>query len=307
MKKIVFAFFLVLSASGFTQDLLTRGQNQYAQQDFIGARQTFSAILDREDLVNIHPNSLLWLCRTEMSLKAWDRASALVEKFLQNYPTHPLAKEALYEKGRILFYMEDYENALKTFDSFLQTEPNQEFTSNSIFWMAESAYALGRWEESQVLYKRVIEFFPTSYKIEASRYRLGMIEMKLREEELLRLLRWSHEELLNSLDEFRRRERAYQQAIQAYQRRILDLEKSDLAARIRQLEQQLQEAQANRLRVRTPSVETVAPVQQATNQTNQNSSATASSNLRILQEIKARAEELKRFYDDWEVLNASGR
>lgn len=305
MKIAPFVFFMLLGSIGFTQDLLIRGQNQYAQQDFIGARKTFSEILERSDLASLHPNSLLWLTRTEMSLKAWNQASALVEKFLQTYPTHALAKEALYEKGRILYFLEDYENALMTFDAFLQTEPNPEFTANSLFWMAESAYSLGRWEESQVLYRRVVEFFPTSYKVEASRYRLAMIEMKLREEELLRLLRWSHEELLNSLDEFRRRERAYQQAIQAYQRRILDLEKTDLSARVRQLEQQLQEAQANRLRVRTPAPEASQPESPPTN--NESTSAVTASNLRILQEIKARAEELKRFYEDWEVFNASGR
>lgn len=284
-------------------DLLQRGQQQYAQLDFTGARRTFSQILETPTLVSFHPNALLWWIRTEMALKAWDQASALVERFLQNYPSHPLAREALYEKGRILYSTGDLENALLTFDAFLKTDPDRELTSNALFWMGECAYGLGRWEEAQVLYRRVVEAFPTSFKVEASRYRMSMIEMKLREEELLRLLRWSHEELVNSLDEFRRRERAYQQAIQAYQRRILEFERSDLASRVRQLEQQLQEASRNRLRInpqQPTTTPTAPPAEPAAPQA-------SLSTLRELQEIKAQAEELKRFYDEWEALNARGR
>jgi hypothetical protein len=62
--------------------------------------------------------------------------------------------------------------------------------------------------------------YPKSAKLEASRYRLSLLEFKKRENELLKLLQWSHEEALKSVEEFRRREKAYEQAIAAYQRKL---------------------------------------------------------------------------------------
>ena len=310
MNKLSFLSCLFLTLNLFSQEnsLILQGQTQFAQMDYIGARRTFTEILENSSLQSSHPQALLWLARTEMSLKNWNQAGVLIEKFLQNYPTHNLAKEVMYEKGRVLFYSEDYENAILTFDLFIKMDPNQEYLSNALFWMGESTYAIGRWEEAQVLYKRVVEFFPTSYKVEASRYRLALIEMKLREEELLRLLRWSHEEMLNALDEFRRRERAYQQAIQAYQRQILNFEKSDLASRVRQLERELQEYRsASNRNFLTDS----RPTNQSSNTQNQQPSqpqaTTNISVLRALTEIKAQAEELKRFYDEWEAQNGFRR
>lgn len=296
------AFLLPLAAQA--NDPLALGQSQYSRLDFAGARQTFQRILDTPSLGSQHPDALLWLARTEMALKAYANASRLLEEFLQKHPAHRLAGEALYEKGRLLHYTEDHENALLALDAFLKLEPPPELTANALFWMGESALALGRWEQAQVLYRTVVERYPMSYKVEASRYRLAMIDMRLREEELLRLLRWSHEELINSLEEFRRRERAYQQAVQAYQRRILELERSDLAERVKQLEQELREARAARgsfpiQRPATMPTDTSA-------QSNEAAPATPApdvSVLRALQELKAQAEELKRFYDDWEAMN----
>jgi hypothetical protein len=56
--------------------------------------------------------------------------------------------------------------------------------------------------------------------VEAASYRLSLLEFKKREEELLRLLKWSHEEFLRTVEEYQRREKAYDQALTAYQQRV---------------------------------------------------------------------------------------
>jgi hypothetical protein len=58
--------------------------------------------------------------------------------------------------------------------------------------------------------------YPQSFKVEAARYRLSLIEFKRREEQLLRLLKWSHEDFLKTVEEFRRRQAAYEQELAAY-------------------------------------------------------------------------------------------
>jgi len=50
-----------------------------------------------------------------------------------------------------------------------------------------------------------------------------MINQKKVENELLNLLKWSHEESLRNMEDFRRKESAYDQALSAYQKRIADM------------------------------------------------------------------------------------
>ena len=47
-----------------------------------------------------------------------------------------------------------------------------------------------------------------------------MIELQKKEIELARLLKWSHEDFLRSLEEFQRREKTYEQAILIYQKKL---------------------------------------------------------------------------------------
>ncbi len=297
-------FFLGFSTFAQTNSSFDLGQRLYSQSDFTGARNVFQNILNTPSQSLIHGSSLLWLAKTEMALRSFDQASQALETFLSKYPRHPSYNEALYEKGRLFFYQDEFENSILILDEFLKTQPGPELGSNALFWMGEDSFQLGRWEESQVFFRRVIEFYPSSYKVEASRYRLSMIELKIREEELLRLLKWSHEEILNALDEFRRRERAYQQAIQAYQKRILELESgSDQSVRIRQLEEELRLARLNA----SPSGQRIlSPATPATTQT-QPTAAPNQTLLRSLQELRAQAEELKKIYDEWEAIHADGR
>jgi polyhydroxyalkanoate synthesis regulator phasin len=70
------------------------------------------------------------------------------------------------------------------------------------------------------VFQKVVEGYPTSFKITDARYHLSLIEFKKREDELLKLLKWSHEEALRVTEEYRRREKAYEQAISVYQRRL---------------------------------------------------------------------------------------
>jgi hypothetical protein len=105
-----------------------------------------------------------------------------------------------------------------------------------------------------------VEQYPQSVKYEASSYRLALINQKKVEVELLSILKWTHEESLKTVEEYQRRERTYDQAIIAYQKKIAEmLRDSHLAeleasnaeyrrrlieaqARITALEQRLEEA-----------------------------------------------------------------
>jgi hypothetical protein len=84
-------------------------------------------------------------------------------------------------------------------------------------------FSLGQLEASERMFNAVIREFPTSARVEASRYRIAVIGMNRREQELLRLLQWTQEESLKTIEEFRQQELEYQEAIRSYQSRLANL------------------------------------------------------------------------------------
>jgi TolA-binding protein len=131
--------------------------------------------------------------------------------------------------------------------------------SAALYWIGECLYAMGQLDYARDVFTIVTDEYPRSAKYEASTYRIGLIGQKMIEEELLALLKWSHEESLKSIEEYQRRERSYDQALIAYQKRIAELLKdthiTDLEAANAQYRRQLLDAEAriNTLESRLPS------------------------------------------------------
>ena len=76
-------------------------------------------------------------------------------------------------------------------------------------------------------------------KVEAAQYKVSLIQLTQKEVELARLLKWSHEEFLKSTEDFQSRERTYQQAIEAYQKRLAGTGATDDQKTIADLRQAL--------------------------------------------------------------------
>lgn len=201
-----------------------RGMNQGIELFNAGAYDkalpVFRALAADPAAEAARPSALLYLAKTAMSVGELDEAAASLEAGLSRYPKAPEAQEALYQKGRLLYMQGQYEQAVQGLRSFIATWPKSAFISNAYFWVAESLYALGRLDDALPVYQKVVREFPTSFKAEAAQYRGSLIELGRREVELSRLLKWSHEEYLRNVAEFQRREAAYGQAIEAYQKRL---------------------------------------------------------------------------------------
>ena len=157
-------------------------------------------------------------------LAAGDRAAAekALDAFVKDYPQSPRVPDLLYQRGRLLYSKGDFEASLKAFSAFVEAAPGHELLPSALYWGGESLFALGRLDEAERVFAAVVEKYPSSVKVEASSYRLELIKLEFRERELLKLLTWSHEESLRVVEDFRRRERSYEQAIAAYQRQAAD-------------------------------------------------------------------------------------
>jgi len=162
----------------------------------------------------------LLLAKSYIAVGALDDAEKNLEYYIANYPHAADIQEALYQKGRLLFMQDDFENCLQSLQSFLSAYPKSAFVPSAWFWIGESLYSLGRLDEAQSAYQKILTDFPSSGKVEAAQYKVSLIQLTQKEVELARLLKWSHEEFLKSTEDFQTRERTYQQAIEAYQKRL---------------------------------------------------------------------------------------
>jgi TolA-binding protein len=166
------------------------------------------------------PDAYYWIARSYMALGLLDEAERNLEYFLSSYPDHRLYADAVYQKGRLLFLQGDPESAILELEQFVERYPANDLVANALYWVGESLYSLGRLEEAARVFQKVVDEYPTSYKVTDARYRLSLVEFKKREDELLKLLKWSHEESLRVTEEYKRREKAYEQAISVYQHRL---------------------------------------------------------------------------------------
>lgn len=297
MKKVLVLVWILCTLGLGAEDLtlLNQGKDYYSRGEFVQALTLFQKAVSDPQLRN-QPLVYLWLSKTYFALLDYNGAARNLDYYLQNFPKDGGQEEGRYLQARILFSQGEYEKAILAFSSFMTSFPASEQTSNAVFWIAESAFALGHYDEAASLYSRIIKAYPASYKVEASRYRLAVIELRQREEELTKLLRWSQVESLNAADEFQRREKAYQQALLSYQKKILDLQAGDLGAQITALQDEIRQkdAQISALKVQLAAgagTKTVTAVPDNTQQAK-------------LQELRARALDLKAFYLDWKASHA---
>jgi tetratricopeptide (TPR) repeat protein len=304
-------FLLVVCASGYSQEqspgevLSLRGIERFREGEYGEALLAFRDIVLNEGLRNYHGEAYFWIAKSYMALGQLDLAEKNLEFFISDYEDHPSYGQALYQRGRLLFMQRQYENAIHVFEGFLDSYPQSPFKANALFWIGESLYELGHLDEAYRFFTAVVADHPTSFKVEAARYRISLIDLKQREQQLLKLLKWSHEETLRTLEEFQRREKTYEQALAAYQRRLSSVSKSSYEEQIAALEAQI--AEKNRqIRVLTDelqSVETtldeaeelVASLRDGDASASETASPDAFAMMQLLR-IKEEALELKQTY-----------
>jgi TolA-binding protein len=200
--------------------ILEEGIDAFRRSDFDTAVLRFREILLEDPDADLEANAYFWLSKSAMALGRLTEAERNLEYYIRTFPSHEFAVEARYQRGRLLFMQEDYAAAVEALSSFVEQYPESPFVANAIYWSGESLYTLGRFNDARRLFDSVVRDYTRSFRVEAARYRIALIDLNERETELLQLLRWSHEEYLKTIDDFERRDRAYQEAIAAYQQRL---------------------------------------------------------------------------------------
>jgi tetratricopeptide (TPR) repeat protein len=223
--------------------IIQSGIDAFRRSDYTAAIVRFrEALLDAPN-EDTEATAYFWLAKSAMALDRLGEAERNLEYYIQSFPDHEFGIEARYQRGRLLFLQENYQAAIRALAQFIDRYPDSPFVANAFYWSAESLFQLGRLEEARDLFETVIRDYPASFRVEAARYRTAIIDLSFRERELLQLLQWSHEEYLQALDEFDRREQAYRDTIASYQQRLQNAASEDFREEIVRLSTQVRTLQ----------------------------------------------------------------
>ena len=197
------------------------------------------------------------LAKGYLALNNNKKAAEHNEYFLLNYKDHPYYQEAYYLKGLILFRQGDFNNAIQVCEDFLARYPTSQFVPSAYFVIGEALYNLGQLDRAMKIYQYIIEKYPSSNRLEASQFRVALIGFKRREQELLKLLKWSYEDSLKTIEDYKLKEATYEQALAAYQKQLaesassptldvkgLEVKLAESALRIQELEAKIKKLEA---------------------------------------------------------------
>jgi TolA-binding protein len=201
---------------------LDRGVELFGQEKYREALDLFGKVMSDPKAKAERPEAAYWSVLAYLAAGDQATAGASIDAFISAYPASPRVPDLLYQRGRILYTKGDYEGALKVFSAFSSASPTSDLMPSALYWSGECLYALGRLEEAERAFTTVTQSYPSSVKVEAATYRISLIGLEYRQRELLKLLTWSHEESLRSVEDFRRREKAYESSIALYQKQISD-------------------------------------------------------------------------------------
>lgn len=233
-------------AASSPRQILDDGLSAFSKADYTTALLRFRELTLHPGDQAFQPyaaDGYFWVAKTAMALNRLDEAQRNLEYFILNFPKHPAFVEASYLKGRLLFMQQDYQSAIQVFQRFISQFSTSPFIANAYYWSAESLYDLGQFDSAKKLFLAVVDNFPTSYRVDAARYHLSLIDQKTREEELLKLLQWSHEEALRSVDDYQTQINTYKEAIAAYQKRLAGQPNDGLSQEITRLSGQIHDLQ----------------------------------------------------------------
>ena len=81
--------------------------------------------------------------------------------------------QAEYQQAFKLLKQSQYDQAIKAFDTFLQTHPENQYSDNAQYWMAEALYVKRQYEDAIKEYSNLVSNYPESQKVPHGLLKIG--------------------------------------------------------------------------------------------------------------------------------------
>ena len=212
---------------------LIAGINLYSQGKWQEAVSELRRVQVEAPSRELRGEALFWISMAELSAGEYEEALQDMDALEAADPQSRRLKELPYHRGRVLYYLGRYNEAIVLLKGYadslaplpgaVQSPAEMSQRAAALYWTGECLFSMGQLDRAAEIFLLITQEYPGNPKYEASLYRLDLIKQKKVENELLGLLKWSHEESLKNMEEYRRREASYDQALSAYQKRINDM------------------------------------------------------------------------------------
>ena len=235
MKKILTAFltlffslnFLVISQenSSLSQAswAFVQGTEAYKKGDWVSSITLFKKALSFKE--NDNADTWYMLICAEMYASDYKNAYDDMEVFSSKFPENPYSAQILYQKGRALYNLGEYEKAILLLSDFCHQYPENSLYPSALFWIGESFYSSYNYDESRLIFERLVNDFPEDTKTPTAQFRLDSLNQRTREEKLLYLLKETGEEYLSAKEDYERQMRIYgSETSEEVRRRMADLQ-----------------------------------------------------------------------------------
>ena len=114
-----------------------------------------------------------------------------IRKQQENVETELLPAK-IYNDAYNAYLNNNFDGAATGFKSYLSKFPNGELTEGAYYYLGESLYIKERWQEAALSYANVLEKFPKSPRIPASRLKYAMALLKLPEDKKSEAAKYLH-------------------------------------------------------------------------------------------------------------------
>ena len=95
-------------------------------------------------------------------------------------PASERAAMALYKTSLEHLRQNRYEESLRGFGDFLDKYPTHGYADNAVYWMGECYYARALWVKAMETFQRVIQNYPLGNKVPDAMLKLGLCHLQMR-------------------------------------------------------------------------------------------------------------------------------
>ena len=104
---------------------------------------------------------------------AGQAAAGVAETDPMTAPVDPVQLQAEYQQAFNLLRQGLYDQAIRAFQQFLAGHPNDRFSDNAQYWLAEAHYVKREFEQALAEYRKVVENYPQSQKLSDAMLKIG--------------------------------------------------------------------------------------------------------------------------------------
>ena len=184
--------------------IIDKALELFEQKHYAQAAGLLEFVSAERGYLDYHPEALYWLAQIEIAQGNFVAAQGYLYTVYDQFPHSARYEEALYHHARLNYYSGNYHAALRELDGFRVAFPRSNSIGNSLYWSGLTLLTLGRSQEAAAMFERVVHGYPSSYRVDAAHYQLSLLQRAQRENSLLEIVRWTHEEYLSLLQETER-------------------------------------------------------------------------------------------------------